>query len=235
MQKLSFLLIGLFISVQSFSQKKEITNELIWASRTFSAKSVDEVRSMKDGEHFTTLESFETSELFINKYAYKDYNKKGTIVSSKELKYNNKELAIEDYEFNADESMLLIATEVEYIYRRSFMANYFIYDINKKTVKPLADPKDGKQMLAEFSPDGKHVAFVRNNNIFIYELATGKRNGRHHRWRKKQDHQWINRLGFTKRNRPSPKVSIVRMTVKKIAYYRFDESEVKEFTMTFLQ
>ena len=137
--KLSFLLIGLFISFQTFAQKKElsleqgekITNELIWASRTFVAESVDEVRSMKDGEHFTALDPGDNNALEINKYSYKDYGKKGTIVSSKDLKHDNKNIGIEDYEFNADESMLLIATEVEYIYRRSFMANYFIYDINK--------------------------------------------------------------------------------------------------------
>ena len=238
--KLSFLLIGLFISFQTFAQKKElsleqgekITNELIWASRTFVAESVDEVRSMKDGEHFTALDPGDNNALEINKYSYKDYGKKGTIVSSKDLKHDNKNIGIEDYEFNADESMLLIATEVEYIYRRSFMANYFIYDINKKTVKPLADPKEGKQMLAEFSPDGKHIAFVRNNNIYIYELATGKETVVTSDGEKNKiinggtDWVYEEEFGFAKGFYWSN-------DSKQIAFFRFDETDVKEFTMTF--
>lgn len=232
MNKLSFLLIGIFISALSFSQKKEITNELIWASRTFGAKSVDEVRSMNDGEHFTALDADENTPAEINKYTYKDYSKKGTIVSSKDLKYDDKAIGIEDYEFNADESMLLIATGVDFIYRRSYKAYFYIYDINKKTIVPLADITKGKQSLAEFSPDGKKVAFTRDNNIFIYDLATTKEtqvtfdgeinkiiNGG-------TDWVYEEEFAITKGFYWSPNST-------KIAFYRFDESEVKEFTLTY--
>lgn len=231
MNKLSFLLIGLFLSVQTFSQKKEITNELIWASRTFSAKSVDEVRSMNDGEHFTALEGDEKSTT-ISKYTYKDYKKKGDIVTTDDIKYDGKTVSIEDYYFNANETMLLLANGIEYIYRRSYKANFYIYDIKNKTVKPLGDLSKGKQMLAEFSPDGKKIAFVRDNNIFIYDLASGNEiavttdgefnkiiNGG-------TDWVYEEEFGFAKGFYWSPNSS-------KIAYYRFDETNVKEFTMTF--
>lgn len=231
MNKLSFLLIGLFVSVQTFSQKKDITNELIWASRTFAAKSVDEVRSMNDGEHFTALEGDEKTTT-ICKYTYKDYKKKGDIITTDDLKYDGKTVTIEDYYFNADETMLLLANGIEYIYRRSYKANFYIYDIKNKTVKPLGDLSKGKQMLAEFSPDGKKVAFVRENNIFIYDLASGKEttvttdgefnkiiNGG-------TDWVYEEEFGFAKGFYWSPNST-------KIAYYRFDESNVKEFTMTF--
>src|SRR5205085_10610933 len=76
------------------------------------------------------------------------------------------------YSFSRDERKLLIATEVEPIYRRSFRARYVIYDLQSKTTKELST--EGKQSYATFSPDGSRVAFVRSNNIFVNELASGK-------------------------------------------------------------
>lgn len=233
MKKIIVVLISLLSLNIAYSQKKEITNELIWASRTFAPEYVNEVRSMKDGEHFTALEMDESEKFtVINKFTYKDYKKKGTIVSSENLIVDGKNVMIEEYDFNADESMILIATEVEYIYRRSYNANYFIYDINTKTVKPLGDLKKGKQSLAEISPDGKKVAFVRNNNIFIYDLATGTETTVTTDGEKNKiinggtDWVYEEEFGFAKGFYWSPKST-------QIAYYKFDESEVKDFTMTF--
>lgn len=230
----SVLLLGLLLLANlSFTQGKELSNELIWASNTFSPRYVDEVRSMKDGEHFTVLEMDESEKFtVINKFTYKDYKLKGTIVSSADLKDGNQPVMIEEYDFNADETMLLIATGVEYIYRRSYNANYYIYDIKSKSIKPLADAKKGKQSLAEFSPDGKKVAFVRNNNIFIYDLTTGSETAVTNDGEKNKiinggtDWVYEEEFGFAKGFYWSPKSS-------QIAFYKFDESEVKEFTMTF--
>src|SRR6202008_3774664 len=54
-----------------------------------------------------------------------------------------------------------------------FTSNYFVYDLKTKTVKALADPSKGEQQLADISPDGKKVAFVRGNNIFYMDIASG--------------------------------------------------------------
>ncbi|MBX7095722.1 MAG: S9 family peptidase [Flavobacteriales bacterium] len=213
------------------AQKKELSNELIWASGTFYAESVDEVRSMNDGEHFTVLEA-DGNIPVVNKYAFKDYKKVGEIVSSKDIRIDGESLMIEEYEFNADETKMLIATDIEPIYRRSYLAYFFIYDIKTKKTTPLGDHKAGKQALAEFSPDGKKVAFTRDNNIFIYDLASGKETQvttdgkRNEIINGSTDWVYEEEFSIVKGFYWSPNST-------KIAYYRFDEREVKEFTMTF--
>ncbi len=212
------------------AQKQMLSNEIIWASPALYAESVDHVRSMNDGEHFTAIDN-ENGVGVVNKYSFKDYKKVGRIVSSVDIKHDGEAVMIDDYEFNADETMLLIASGIEPIYRRSYTANYFIYDIRKKTTTPLGDLAKGKQMLAEFSPDGKKVAFTRNNDIFIYDLASGKETQVTNDGQRNAiingSTDWVYEEEF----------SIVKAfywspNSTKIAYYRFDESKVKEFTMT---
>lgn len=197
----------------------------------FYGENVDEVRSMNDGENYTVLEQNDNKDLLINKYSYKSYKLVGTILSSADIKHDGKSVSIEEYEFNADETKLLIASNIEFIYRRSYKANYFIYDLKTKTTTPLADPSLGKQMLAEFSPDGKKVAFTRNNNIFIYDLASKKEtvvttDGEQNKIiNGSTDWVYEEEFSIVKGIYWSPNSS-------QLAYYRFDESDVKEFSMT---
>src|SRR5688572_11837034 len=94
------LLLFTALSCFQLSAQKDITNELIWYSRTFIPDDVEAVRSMNDGEHFTTLEADGKNVTEVNKYAYKDYAKKGTIVNSADVKRDGEPVMIEDYEFN---------------------------------------------------------------------------------------------------------------------------------------
>lgn len=226
----AIFLTGTFASIaQKGSQL--LNNELIWASPAFYAESVDQVRSMNDGEYFTVLEN-DGNGTVVNKYSFKEYKKTGTIVASKDVKLDGEGLMIEDYEFNADETKMLIATEIEPVYRRSFLAHYFIYDLKSKSTTPLGDHSKGKQMLAEFSPNGKMVAFTRNNDLFIYDLASGKETQvtsdgkRNAIINGSTDWVYEEEFSIVKAFYWSPQSS-------KIAYYRFDESKVKEFTMAF--
>src|SRR5690606_20744100 len=77
-------------------------------------------------------------------------------------------LVIDDYSFSADESKMLLQTQKQNIYRRSFTAEYFVYDVNARTLVPLSS--GGRQSYATFSPDGSKVAFVRSNNLFFVTL-----------------------------------------------------------------
>jgi len=228
----SALLLFTALNVIQLSAQKDITNELIWYSRTFVPENVDEVRSMNDGEHFTALEADSKNVTEVNKYSYKDYSKKGTIVNSVDVKRDGEPVMIEDYEFNADETKMLIATETEPVYRRSYYAQYFIYDIKSKTTTPLADPSKGKQMLAEFSPDGKMVAFVRENNLFIYNLETKAETQVTSDGEKNKiingttDWVYEEEFAIVKGFYWSPGST-------KIAYYTFDETDVKEFELEY--
>jgi dipeptidyl-peptidase 4 len=84
------------------AQKLPITNELIWASREFSAENVYGVESMNDGIHFTVLEQ-EAKATVINKYTYVGYKKVATVLSSVDFVFNGTKLSIDEYHFNADD------------------------------------------------------------------------------------------------------------------------------------
>ncbi len=72
------------------------------------------------------------------------------------------------YIMSPDEKHILIETNKTPIYRRSFTADYYIYNVKNKTMEPLS--KGGPQECPKFSPDGHVVGFVRDNNIFIVKM-----------------------------------------------------------------
>lgn len=206
------------------AQNNEITLNDVWRSRKFFPERITEIRSMNDGQHYTVLEKNT-----IIKYQYKDGKTVNTILDANNLKdAENKTLVIQDYAFSSDESKLLLTTSSEAIYRHSFVADYYVYDIKNKQLKQLSSK--GKQGLADFSPNAKFVAFVRDNNIFITDLSDFSEqqitfdgefnkiiNGA-------PDWVYEEEFSFSKGFFWSP-------DAKKIAFYKFDESHVKEYSM----
>ncbi len=226
MIKKVLLTLFIFATVQMVAQKK-LTNQLIWASREFSTEYVYSVNSMNDGEHFTALENNK-----IVKYSYKKFGKPvATIIDGTELTYNKEPLNIEDYFFNADETKLLIATNINYIYRRSFTAHYYIVDIASKKVSKLID-KETPQQLADFSPDGTKVGFVMDNNLYFKDLEKNEMIAVTNNGKKNEiingGTDWVYEEEFeiTKGFYWSP-------NSKKIAFYQFNEKEVPEYTMDY--
>ena len=80
---------------------------------------------------------------------------------------------ISDYIISPDGSHLLIETNRNRIYRRSFTADYYLYDVEGKTCRALS--QGGPQQVPTFSPDSRWIAFVRQNNIFITDLEGHER------------------------------------------------------------
>jgi dipeptidyl-peptidase-4 len=224
-----FMAFWLFIgfSFDLFAQVtyKEIKNEDIWKGGKFYPATYSDVIPLKDGEHYLVSED---DGLII--YSYKTGSKSGTLVEAAKLipDGQTKPIAIGDFDLNADESKVLFATETEYIYRHSSKSTYYVWDI--KAGKLTALSAGGKQRLASFSPDGSKVGFIRDNNLFIKDLVSNKEtqvtkdglfnsiiNGT-------TDWVYEEEFGFTRAFFWSPDGS-------KIAYYKFDESKVKEFTL----
>lgn len=222
----SLLLIGLILLSTNVIAQKDLSNKLIWASRTFSPEYVYSVNSMVDGEHFTALE-----ENKIEKYSYKSFGKSvATILNGNDLSFNNEKIEIGDYFFNSDETKVLLATNMESIYRRSFTAYYFIVDLETKKVTQLSEK--GPQQLADFSPDGTKVGYVVENNIYYLDLVSGettaitKNGSRNKIINGATDWVYEEEFELTKGFYWSP-------DSKSIAFYQFNESDVTEFTMDF--
>jgi len=222
MQRILFIcfLVGFSFFQTTIQAQKEITLEDVWLSPTFYPSFIDEIRSMNDGEHYCILKDNK-----IVKYKYKNAKEVGVIYDAKKS-----DIQIDDYQFSADETKILLATKMEGIYRHSTIAEYYIWDINEKKLTALSE--NGKQRLADFSPDGNKVAFVRDNNIFIVDLNTMEE--KQITTDGEDDHiiygtmDWVyeEEFGFTKGFYWSPEGD-------KIAYYKLDESNVKEFTMIY--
>lgn len=213
---------ALLLCCSVFAQ--EITLEDIWAKGTFRSKSIDEIRSMKNGENYCILKREG-----IEKYAYSTGKKIEQIVSFSDLKFKTENEYVFDYRFNQDESKLLLATNPEFIYRRSYLANYYIYDIK---TKQLASVNKDKVRLAEFAPDGSKVAYVKANNLFMLSLSDMQEtqittNGEFNKIiNGTTDWVYEEEFAITKGFFWSP-------DSKKIAFYSFDESNVKEYTIPY--
>ena len=126
-----------------------------------------------------------------------------------------------------DEKKLLLATETESIYRYSKKSVYYVYNIHTDKLKMLH--KD-KLMYATFSPDGEKVAYVRANNLYIYdinkqtEVQITKDGNRNNIINGASDWVYEEEFGLVRAFEWSP-------DNRKIAYYKFDETHVKEFSM----
>lgn len=138
------------------------------------------------------------------------------------------DFSIDSYSFNSDESKIIILNERESIYRRSYVADYYIYDRKTQKLEKVFD--DGKISYATLSPNDQYVAFVFDNNLYCKNLKTGKlttvtEDGKfNHIINGAADWVYEEEFAFAKAFFWSP-------DSRKIAYIRFDETDVKEFTM----
>lgn len=187
---------------------------------------------MSDGIHFTSLEGDENGNTYILKYEYKTGKVTDTLVKNIDLVMSGEEgaISIEDYSLTVAEDKYLIATETEAIYRHSTQSYFYIWDSKQKKLIKLSENE--KQQLAKFSPDGSKVAFVRNNNLFIRDLNTNKEiavttDGRHNEIiNGAPDWVYEEEFSFSRAFAWAP-------DGKYLAYYRFDESKVPFFNLTF--
>ena len=224
MNKLLVCVGFLFISFLAFNQ--ELTIEKIWKKYEFYAKSVEGFKSMKDGETYTRP----TKDMSIKKYSIANAADQGTtLIDGKDLLYQGKEVVYDDYEFNADESKILFLTETTPVYRRSFKAVYFLYDIATKKLQPL-DTEHQPQTLAEYSPDGTMVSYIHGNDLFVKNIKSGTvtkltKDGKKNKIiNGTTDWVYEEEFSITKAYAWSP-------DSKMIAFLKFDEREVPEFTM----
>ena len=212
---------------------KELTNREIWASGTFSAETVGGLASMKDGLHYTALEE-EAGEAAINQYAYRTGEKVATLVRASQLvpAGGKDPVEMDGYSFSGDEKKMMIETGSEPIYRHSYFAYNYVFDRASKKLVPLSDITKAKQRLATFSPDGSMAAFVRDNNLYVVDLATmiETQITTDGAWNKVINGavDWVceEEFSYTQGYAWSPDGT-------KVLYMRSDESAVPEFDLTY--
>jgi dipeptidyl-peptidase-4 len=147
------------VSFQFVSAQQTLKVDDIYSSRTFVEQGVYGINWMNDGRYYSALENNT-----VLKYDITTGKSVEKLVDGAALG-----LTIDDYAFSADEKMILLMTDQQGIYRRSYTAVYYVYNPTTKMVFPLST---GRQAYATFSPDNSLVAFTRDNNLFVRDLST---------------------------------------------------------------
>lgn len=136
---------------------KEITDGM------FRQKTaVGEMRSLPDGEHYTAMNAERN---MIVKYSYRTGKAVDTLfnaTTARECEFTK----FDGYTISSTGHHILVWRETEPIYRRSYKAAVYDYDVRRNYIKPITDSKE-KVMIPTFSPDGRMCAFVKDNNIWI--------------------------------------------------------------------
>ncbi len=220
------LLILLFPLMRVQAATEKITLEKLWLERHFVPQTITRGLSMQDGLHYTFIKDG----FHIDMYRYETGEFVERVFSTEGFLENEEgaPLSIDTYSFSPDEGMLLVGVNQESIYRRSRRAEYHIWDIENQVLTPLSEGTT--QRLPDFSPDGSRIAFVRQNNLYVKELDSGREypvttDGEYNKIINGTT-DWVYEEEFylTKGFEWSP-------DGRRIAFMRFDESHVKEFVM----
>jgi len=219
MQRLVYSLIILMVVQELATAQRKISVEDFTLKNTFGVKSVNSVNWMKDGQFYSALEDNQ-----VVKYDVTSGEKVETLVDGSTI---SPVLTIDDYTFSDDEKKILLLTDRQAVYRRSYTAVFYVLDL---TTKELTKLSEGRQAYGTFSPDGSKVAFTRDNNLFWSDLASGKETQittdgeRNSIINGSADWVYEEELYLTQAFAWSP-------NGLRIAFYRFDESKVREYNM----
>ena len=219
------MLVGLVItaicSVQA-QQKIEVAD--IW-NGTFSTNQLNALNTLHTKNQYSVLDYNRQSNTFtIDAYDFTTLEKVETLFSTN----NHSEIQqISNYHLNKTDDKILIATNYEPIYRRSFTSVYYLYDITSKTLTKVSDNAIQEPLL---NKDGSKIAYVFENNLYIFDVASQKttqitKDGEKNSiingitdWVYEEEFAFVRAFDWNTDG-------------TKLAYIRFDESEVPVFSM----
>jgi dipeptidyl-peptidase-4 len=206
------------------AQNKSITLESIWDG-TFRTQGMQSLHSMNNGQQYAVLNfnrSAGTSS--IDLYDYKTLEKVETVLNSTNLDDISYFI---DYQFSADESKILLTTSQTPIFRRSTVGTYYVYN---RADRSLTQVSDNSIQEPTFSPDASKVAYGFENNLYVKDLTNGNTeqltfDGAQNKiingitdWVYEEEFGFVRAFDWNADG-------------TKLAFVRFDETEVPEFSM----
>jgi dipeptidyl-peptidase-4 len=207
----------------TFAQNDTISLEDIWLKGTFAATAVPGFNVLPDGKNYTKTEQNGSVAI----YNLKNGSPNGVLLAAKDLLYQGDTIKVAQFSINSDGSKMLLFDQPSPIYRHSTAYKVYVYDVKSKSIETV---DTGKILHASFAPDGKKVAYVAANNLFVKDLSTKGINQITKDGKRNQiingNCDWVyeEEFSFTQAYEWSP-------NSESIAYYRFDETQVKDFTL----
>ncbi len=195
------------------------------ASGEFWGESLSAVKPMADGETYAQISSDGKQ---IVKYSFKTGKQVGVVFDADKAKGPSVS-SVDGYIVSPNGRNILIQTDTKPIYRRSFTAVYYIYNVENNRLVPLSD--GGPQQTPLFSPDGQQIAFVRDNNIFLVKLLYDNAESQVTTDGKRNEiingvPDWVNEEEFS-----TSRSMVFTADSKQICWIRYDESNVKQYSM----
>ncbi len=215
--------------------------DLIYNKHAYAAKSPKASRWLDGGARYTVLEEVAgkagETELAVYETAT---GKRSVLVPAKDFRPKGaaKGLEVDDYQWSKDHARMLIYTNSKKVWRQNTRGDYWVLEVGSGKLRKMGgDGPEATMMFAKFSPDGTKVGYVRENNVYVEDVATGgmtqpaasritqlTRDGSADIINGTTD--WVNEEELDLRDgfRWSP-------DSKSIAYWQFDQSGVGEFTL----
>ena len=217
-------IVGFLTTALIYCQDKQISLEDIW-SGSFRTEGMQALHSMKNGKQYSVLNfDRQTRTASIDIYDYKTLEKVKTLLSSADLAEIQ---GFFNYSFSDDESKVILTTDSKPVFRRSTLGEFYIYDIASKKVTKVSDDLVQEPTL---SPDGTKIAYGFENNLYVKDLNSGKveqitTDGEKNKiingitdWVYEEEFSFVRAFDW---NADS----------NQIAFIRFDETDVPEFSM----
>ena len=224
MKKILMIGLGMLAAMTSFAGNKI---ELADITRgEFRGESMAVVKALADGESYAQMSADGKR---IVQYSFKTGKELGVLFDVATAKGAQLE-SIDGYMVSPDGQRLLIQTNTKPIYRHSFTATYYIYTVRNNRLAPLSD--NGPQQTPLFSPDGLQIAFVRDNNIFLVKLLYDNAEVPVTKDGKQNEiingiPDWVNEEEFGHND-----AMVFTADSKQLVWVRYDESQVREYSMS---
>ncbi len=225
------LALALLAPAAAPAQQEKLSNERIYTTADFRLQGLPALKWMEDGQRYTYVQAnaaTRASDLVVEDA--RTGTKTVLVQGARLVPAGAREpIEIEDYTFSADASKLLIYTNSQPVWRQNTKGTYYVWDLRASTLRPVS-AQPGWQQFAKLSPDGTRVGFVRDNDVYVVDLATGRetrltRDGSETIINGTFDWVYEEELGLQDGWRWSPDGT-------RIAFWRLDQSP--EMTMTLL-
>ena len=191
----------------------------------FSQETMTAVRPSADGETYTQISADGKQ---IVSYSFRT-GKQESVLFDAATARGGQVSKVDNYIISPDGRRILIQTQTKPIYRRSFTAVYYIYDIQNNKLEPLSD--GGPQQTPVFSPDGNQIAFVRDNNIYLVKLLYDNAESQVTKDGKRNEvlngiPDWVYEEEFSTNSS-----MVFSADSKQIIWIRYDETDVKQYSL----